>query len=301
MCPEIRVLIYEYVFTQAGGEILGLSREPKHDCKNGPPSSWIADSRRKGLVYGIDSDRETTTNASVLRTCWLIHTEAIPIFYAVNKILLYAEDNNDIYYWLLDIGEPNRRSIRHLAIDWAYGVQIDSGRKNVLGIIEDIDEMARTPEEETQRRRGQLIEVVQRMEKKSVDLITRTLLLLATDQALASLALYLPGVDAGDIRDVPNDNFYFAEEIFSNHTRNVHASIPQALKYMVGIKSLTLGYTKDIRLAEEVAQDVGVWELIVIVHPEGKSLGLNEHERLHWSNRGWRLEGAKAFKSLVRA
>lgn len=70
---------------------------------------------------------------------------------------------------------------------------------------------------------------------------------------------------------------------------------------MVGIKSLTLGYTKDIRLAEEVAQDIGARELIIIVHPEGKSLGLNEQERLHWSNSGWRLEGAKAFKSLVRA
>ncbi len=41
-----------------------------------------------------------------------------------------------------------------------------------------------------------------------------------------------------------------AEEVFSNSMANVHAGIPETLGRMVGIKTLTIGYTKDIELAE---------------------------------------------------
>ena len=160
ICPEIRILIYQHVFRQADKEILGISREPRHDYENGPPSPWIADSRQRGLVYGSQDDREAATNVCLLRTCRSINIEATPVFYATNKLVLFAEDNNDIFYWLLDIGKLNRRSIRHLEIDWAYGIKIESGRGDMHGILEDIAEMAGPPKEKIQRRRRQLIEVV---------------------------------------------------------------------------------------------------------------------------------------------
>ncbi|KAL9064526.1 MAG: hypothetical protein Q9161_008818 [Pseudevernia consocians] len=160
-----------------------------------------------------------------------------PAFYGTNKIILYAKDNNDIFYWLLDIGEHNTRAIRYLKIEWAYGVSIESGRGNIHGILEAIESMEESIEQEVQRHRQQLIYVVRKLERKTVKLIIRTLNLLVSNQDLVSLAVYLPGVDGGDIWDLPNDNLYFVEEIFSNSTRNVCACIPDALSRMVGIKS----------------------------------------------------------------
>ena len=294
----MRVLIYVYVFLQPAGEILAVSREPIHDYDYGPPTNWIADARQQGLVFLYDAERAVPTNSRALRTCHQIATEATPIFYGTNKIILYAEDNNDIFYWLLDIGAANRKLIRHLEIGWAYGVEIDSGRRDIHGILQTIAEMETSQKEETQKHRDQLIKVVKYFEKKTVRLIIRTLYLLVVNQQLISLAIYLPGVDAADIWDVPNDNLYFAEELFSNSTRNVHACIPEAIRKMVGIKTLTIGYTKDIELAEQIAQDAGAEELIVKVQPEGHSLGLSDEERLLWWNRGWRLAGDTAHKSL---
>lgn len=96
--------------------------------------------------------------------------EATPIFYGANKIIAYAEDNNDIFYWLLDIGERNRRAIRHLEIGWAYGVSIDSGRGNIHGILQIIEDMEESNEDEIQVHRDQLIEVVKRLEMKTTRL-----------------------------------------------------------------------------------------------------------------------------------
>ncbi|MCJ1399769.1 hypothetical protein MMC11_002972 [Xylographa trunciseda] len=293
-------MIYAFLFKQPTNEILGLSREPRHNYANGPPELWIADSRQIGLVYHSDIDRDTPTNARFLRTCRIIHAEATAVFYGANRIVLYAEDNNDIFYWLLDIGEPNRRAIRHLEIGWAYGVEIESGRGNIHGIIERIAEMEESQEDEIQEQRDQLIKVCQQLEERTVRLIIRTLNLLISNQTLVSLAVYLPGIDAGDIWDVPNDNYYFAEEIFSNSTRDVHGCIPEAMRRIVGIKTLTIGYTKDIELAEEIAHDAGAEELIIRVYPEGETLGLNNEERKVWAKKGWRLEGATARKSLIR-
>lgn len=166
----MRCLIYHHLFKQPTGQLLALSREPEHDYSNGPPSDWVADSRQAGLVYGIDSDRLEPTNSRFLRACRTINNEATPIFYGVNKISLYAEDNNDIFYWLLDIGEHNRRAIRHLDISWAYGVSIESGRGNIHHIMETIHDMDNVEEEEIQQRRKQLILIVQRMERKTVRL-----------------------------------------------------------------------------------------------------------------------------------
>ena len=121
-------------------------------------------------MYDTHAARNAPTNASFLRTCRLINVEATPIFYGANKIIAYAEDNNDIFYWLLDIGERNRRSIRHLEIGWAYGVSIESGRGNLHGILQNIEDMVDSEEDEIKRQRQQLIDIVKRLEKKTTRL-----------------------------------------------------------------------------------------------------------------------------------
>lgn len=299
LSPEVRCLIYNHLFPLPNHEILALSREPKHDYSNSAPSTWYADSRQEGLVYDTHAARNAPTNASFLRTCRLINVEATPIFYGANKIIAYAEDNNDIFYWLLDIGERNRRSIRHLEIGWAYGVSIESGRGNLHGILQNIEDMVDSEEDEIKRQRQQLIDIVKRLEKKTTRLIVRTLNLLATNQDLQSLSVYLPGVDGGDIWDLPNPNLYFAEELFSNSTTNVHACIPEALAKMVGIDTLTVGYTKDIELAEKIARATGAKDLLVETRPEGDTLMLSAEEQAKWRDRGWSLEGRTAKKRLV--
>lgn len=170
LCPEVRCLIYDYVFQQPNNEILALSREPKYDYSKGAPSDWYADSLQEGLVYGSQSPRTVPTNASLLRTCRLINTEATSIFYGANKIVVYAEDNNDIFYWLLDIGELNRNAIRHLELGWAYGVSIQSGRENVHAILQHIEDLECSEDGETEVHRQQLIGVVRRLEKKTTRL-----------------------------------------------------------------------------------------------------------------------------------
>ena len=111
--------------------------------------------------------------------------------------------------------------------------------------------------------------------------------------------MYLPGVDGGDIWDLPNPNFYFAEELFSNSTTNVHACIPKALAKMVGIKTLTIGYTRDFELAEEIAKATGAKELRIETMPEGDTLMLDDKEQAEWRKRGWKLEGRTAQKTLI--
>lgn len=170
LCPEIRLIVYTHLFRQPDNEILALSREPEHDYSNGPPSDWIADSRQEGLVYNTDAARAEPTNAGFLRTCRTINNEATPIFYGQNRIKVYAEDNNDIFYWLLDIGEHNRRAIRDIDIDFAYGVCIASGRGNIHGLMETIDGMEDSEVDEVQKKRQQLISIVQRLELKTVRL-----------------------------------------------------------------------------------------------------------------------------------
>ena len=174
VCPEVRVLIYQHVFCQSSGELLGLSREPEHDYDQGPPDDWTADSRQEGLVFNFDAPRLEPTNSRFLRTCRIISEEASSVFYGQSKIVLYAEDNNDIFYWLLDIGERNRHAICYLEISWAYGVSLQSGRENIHGILERINDMDDAPEEEIRDHREQLIRIVRRMESKTVSLSKNT-------------------------------------------------------------------------------------------------------------------------------
>lgn len=57
------------------------------------------------------------------------NSESTHIFYDTNKIILYAEDTTTSPIWLLDIGERNRRALRHLEVNWAYEVSAESERK----------------------------------------------------------------------------------------------------------------------------------------------------------------------------
>ena len=68
---------------------------------------------------------------------------------------------------------------------------------------------------------------------------------------------------------------------------------------MIGIKTLTIGYTRDIELAEKVARATGATELFVETRPEGDTLTLSVKEQAEWRKRGWRLEGRTAKKTLM--
>lgn len=68
---------------------------------------------------------------------------------------------------------------------------------------------------------------------------------------------------------------------------------------MVGIKTLTIGYTKDYELAEKIARATGAKELAVETRPEGDTLMLSAEEQAEWRNRGWLLVGRTAKKTLV--
>ena len=67
---------------------------------------------------------------------------------------------------------------------------------------------------------------------------------------------------------------------------------------MVGIKTLAIGYTKDIKLAEKIARATGAKELFIETRPEGNTLMLNAEEQTKWRNKGWKLEGRIAKKTL---
>ena len=67
---------------------------------------------------------------------------------------------------------------------------------------------------------------------------------------------------------------------------------------MSGIHTLTIGYTKDRYLAEEIARATGAKELIILTCLEGNSLHLDTAERKEWIRNGWTLDGKKAHKIL---
>ena len=68
---------------------------------------------------------------------------------------------------------------------------------------------------------------------------------------------------------------------------------------MIGIKNLTIGYTKDIDLAEETARATGAQNLTIETRPEGDTLLLNSEEQAEWRSKGWALDGRTAKKTLV--
>ena len=80
---------------------------------------------------------------------------------------------------------------------------------------------------------------------------------------------------------------------------NVARSKAPERRTEIGIQTLTLGYTKDLDLAERVARAARVQELVVRICPKSGGIVLNQRERSHWLGRGWRLERAVAQKTLI--
>ena len=70
-------------------------------------------------------------------------------------------------------------------------------RKSIRGILQYLEDVEDSREEEVQKQRQQLIQVVQRLEKKIVGLDTRPLDLPDTNQNLIGLDVYLPGMHVG--------------------------------------------------------------------------------------------------------
>jgi len=68
---------------------------------------------------------------------------------------------------------------------------------------------------------------------------------------------------------------------------------------MAGIQTLTIGYTKDIALAETIAREAGAKELVVRTCPEAHTLNLSKEDQGIWIEKGWRLEGQMACKTLI--
>lgn len=78
---------------------------------------------------------------------------------------------------------------------------------------------------------------------------TQTLMWRTRVHNLVSLTGLLPGIDVVDIFDLPNDNLHCATEIFSNTTTRDHTRVSEVLAWVVGLQTLTLGYTRDLGLA----------------------------------------------------
>ncbi|TKA65058.1 hypothetical protein B0A49_09609 [Cryomyces minteri] len=130
LSPKIRLSIYQYVFTTPTGLLLGPSKVSKVDycC---PACFKKAKSRQDDTSSYHESPQPTCTNVALLYTSRLVNAEATALFYSTNTISLYSENNADILTWLYTIGAANRTSLRHLEVDFSYGVRVESQRFDV--------------------------------------------------------------------------------------------------------------------------------------------------------------------------
>jgi len=74
-------------------------------------------------VYNTDTTISALINCGIFPAYRIIYNEAV--FYDTKKLESYAEGKNENFYLLLDIGERNRRVIRYLKINCAYGVELE--------------------------------------------------------------------------------------------------------------------------------------------------------------------------------
>lgn len=298
LSTEIRLCVYDHVFHQSSGEIHGLrgGRDLKVSNEDKIHPAW--GTWDLGAIEYADEvmPKAVPKNAWILRTCRLVHREAASVFYGSNTIALYAEDNDEIYKWMLKIGESNRLLIRHLEIGWAYGVDIvpkSNGWREVRPFW-----TARAEAQDMDQLERQVTNVTESISRS----VTGTFELLAANQKLLSLAIYIPGVEpiswATWRRMTPcSDNFQ--PKICSQPTTDPHACLPNALGKMLGIKALTIGYTKDLCLVEEIAKAVGVEELVVrfrLEYVQNHDTSTEEWDR--WAESGWQLESDRARKSF---
>ncbi|KAK5280449.1 hypothetical protein LTR16_006915, partial [Cryomyces antarcticus] len=265
--PELRLYIYESVFSTPSGPLQALSNGSKADycC-----SACFEDVRAHGGDKGSNKHRSRSTrmNVALLKVSRLVNAEAAPLFYGTNVISLRAENNVDILNWLRTIG-TNRKWIRHLEIDFSYGVLVESQRFNVRQMLAQINILRASSTEGLNNsisswfRYDHMKRDLQSLENGATSTMAETLELIAEDQRLEDLVVLLPGRDGGDMWDVKNDSVYFAEETFSRDNINGRAAIVDALSKIVGLKKLTIGYTHDHGLAEAVARSTGAEEVAV--------------------------------------
>ncbi|TKA77907.1 hypothetical protein B0A49_04298 [Cryomyces minteri] len=219
-----------------------------------------------------------------------------------NTISLYSENNTDILTWLHTIGAANRTSLRHLEVDFSYGVRVESQRFNVRHMLARINTLRSRSEEGRQDsvsswiRYDQMKQDVKSLEAGSIKTVAEAIQLIAEGQILVSLLVLLPGRDGGDMWDVKNDQVYFAEETFSEDMVNGHGEVVDALRKVIGLRELTIGYTHDHELAEIVARHVGAREVAVRADDW---LGFTEDERHEWKAWGWKIKGTEARKVLL--
>ncbi|TKA62625.1 hypothetical protein B0A49_09838, partial [Cryomyces minteri] len=300
LSPEIRLYIYEFVFSTTSGALQGLSNGSKADycC-----SACFKDVRAHGGDKSSNKlhPRSTRTDVALLKVSRLVNAEAAPLFYGTNVISLHAENNLDILNWLRTI-DANRKWIRHLEIDFSYGVLVESQRFNVRQMLAQINILRSFSMEGLNSsisswfRYDHMKKDLQSLENGATRMMAVTLELVAEDQGLEDLAVLLPGRDGGDMWDVKNDSVYFAEETFSGDNINGHAAIVSALSKIVGLKKLTIGYTHDHGLAEAVARSTGAEEVAVRAD---EWLGFTQDERNEWEDHGWSITNMEARKVLL--
>ncbi|MCJ1245902.1 hypothetical protein MMC30_003106 [Trapelia coarctata] len=295
LSPEIRLYIYEHLFHQSSGEIHGIRRGGilKTYSRDITCLPW-GSGDLETVELPDDGAKEVPKNAQILHTCRVIHCEAAPVFYGINTVNLYAQDNNDIFKWITEVGESNRLLIRHLEIGWSFKLDVapEANRwPDVLQWITGVEEQDVY----------QLEKELTNMIAKTSRLLTDTFEVLAPNQKLLSLTIYIPGVEllawAAWGRATSVYDNYFRQEIRSNPTTHPQACLPNALGKMVGIKTLTIGYIKDLCLAEEIAEAVEAEEIVIWFHQEQLHVwDMLAEERPGWLESGWQLEKDAARK-----
>jgi len=268
-------VIYQYLFAQPSDSISPLPIKPQYDDTSSSTwwddGAWWAHDRPVGQAYDYvkvkvnqkaHADGEwMTSNAKALRTCRTFYNEASPLFHGTYMIRLwsYCDSDNDIFSWLFDIGESNRRSIRRLTILWDNNMDDDSKLRCSLRTMIEMENHIEPSQRRSSPEYKSLIKSVQRGEEKCVRLITQTLSLLESNRDLISLTLSVPEMYSARIWDIPED----ATMILKNSLKNVHACILRAVGRLTIAKRLKVGFVNDGGLIEKLG-DKALAEVTVV-------------------------------------
>lgn len=148
----------------------------------------------------------------------------------------------------------------------------------------------------------QLEQELTNMTAKTSRLLTDTFELLAPNQNLLSLTVYIPRTEPaswlalGRTTLSPDNSL---PKVCSNST--ILACLPNALGKMMEIKKLTIGHTTDLCLIEEIAKAVGAEEVVVRFRQDWvRAYDVRPEEWRAWSERGWQRETDAARKRFGR-
>ena len=288
LSPEIRLCIFQQLFHQSSGQIHGIKRSRILQTYNSDQSRlpWADRDLETSELTDENVEKEIPKNAQVLHTCRILHREAASVLYGSNTVCLYAENNNDIFKWMLDIGELNRLLIRRLEIGWSHVVDERYKAGRTSDLLRWMTHM------ETQSV-IQLEKELTTMTTSTSRLINDTFELLSPNQNLLSLNNYTPATQT---------KAWFIREMIRTPDQSPlmmdpNACLPNALGKMMGIKKLEIGYIRDAHLVEEIAHATRAEEVVVWFRPKGiRSWNMLKEERLRWSESGWQLEQDTARK-----